>query len=156
MYRKRSLAVSSWLSLVCVFSIWISTEALGALGVVKLAWDRNPEPSVAGYKVKYGLSTGRCTTTLDVGNVITHNVPDLTVGTTYYFVVVAYSFFGLESDPSNEVFGSPASGRPTANAASLTVSEDTPQTVTLAGTDSASLPLTYIIVTPPTRALIHG
>jgi Fibronectin type III domain len=100
MYRNRPLFSLTFLTLGIALSLMLIPNAFAALGVVKLGWDPNSEPSVAGYKVKMGTASGIYGTVIDVGNKTSHNVPDLTVGTTYFFVVVAYNFFGLESDPS--------------------------------------------------------
>jgi len=46
--------------------------------------------SNAGYKVKYGTSSGDYTNTIDVGNVTTKSITGLTGGQTYYFTVAGY------------------------------------------------------------------
>src|SRR5262245_42225909 len=56
-------------------------------GQVSLAWDANPEPNVAGYRLYYGTSPGNYTSFLDVGTATTATVTNLTDGVTYYFVV---------------------------------------------------------------------
>ena len=50
-----------------------------------------------------GTASGRYGTPLDVGNVTAYVVSNLTLGTTYYFVVTSYSTSGSESAYSNEV-----------------------------------------------------
>jgi len=55
---------------------------------VKLAWDPNTQPELAGYKLSYGATSGQYGTTVDVGNVTTYTVSGLTSGT-YYFAVRA-------------------------------------------------------------------
>ena len=37
-------------------------------GQVTVAWDPNPEPEVAGYKIYYGTSPGNYTESFDAGN----------------------------------------------------------------------------------------
>lgn len=69
---------------------------------VTLAWDANPEPDIAGYRLHYGEASGSYTTTADAGNVVTATVGDLVIGKTYFFVVTAYNTASLESLPSNE------------------------------------------------------
>ncbi len=49
-----------------------------------------------------------------------------------------------------------ASGAPTANAQSITVVEDTATGLTLTGSDPASLPLTYSVVTNPASGILSG
>ncbi len=70
---------------------------------VQLAWDANPEPDIAGYRVHYGVSPGVYTESEDVGTSTTANVTGLDVDTTYYFVVTAYNTAALVSLPSNGV-----------------------------------------------------
>jgi hypothetical protein len=70
---------------------------------VTLAWDRNAEPDVAGYRVSYGTASGVYTATVDAGDAVTVSIDGLTRGATYYFVVRAVSDSGLVSGPSNEV-----------------------------------------------------
>ena len=51
----------------------------------------------------WGLATGQTTNRLDTGNVTNVFLGKLMTGHTYYFTVVAYSSFGDEAPPSNEV-----------------------------------------------------
>ena len=80
-----------------------SLSSASAADSVSLAWDANSEPDLAGYRVHYGTTSGIYTGTIDVGNFIEATVPNLTVGTTYFFAVTAYDTAELESEPSNEV-----------------------------------------------------
>ena len=65
-------------------------------------------PSLAGYRVYYGTSTGTYLQSygngLDAGNATTYSVTGLSGGTRYYFVTTAYDTMGNESNHSNEVF----------------------------------------------------
>ncbi|MFV1995119.1 MAG: Ig-like domain-containing protein, partial [Verrucomicrobiales bacterium] len=74
---------------------------------VTLAWDANPEPDIAGYRVSYGTQSATYTETIDVGNVLTATIPNLGAGITYYFVLTAYNTANLESAPSAEVVSNP-------------------------------------------------
>ena len=65
--------------------------------------DGSPLTDLDGYRIYYGTSSGAYVTTLDVGNVITSTITNLTDGTIYYFAVTAYDLSGNESDFSNEV-----------------------------------------------------
>ena len=69
---------------------------------VTLAWDANTESDLAGYKLYYGNASGAYQNNVDVGNVTTYTVKDLTDGT-WYFVVTAYDTADNESGFSNEV-----------------------------------------------------
>ena len=77
---------------------------------VLLAWDANPEPDLAGYKIHVGIESFTLgnppVQTLDVGNVTQSPIDGLSYGTQYFFVVTAYCPTG-ESGYSNEVTYTP-------------------------------------------------
>ena len=58
---------------------------------------------LAGYKIYYGTASGNYSQTVDVGNVTSSTVSNLSDGTTYYFAVTAYDASGIGSGYSNEV-----------------------------------------------------
>jgi hypothetical protein len=70
---------------------------------VTLAWNRDTDPTVVGYRLHDGTSSGNYTRTIEVGNTTTATVSNLTAGQTYYFAVTAYNAVGRESLPSNQV-----------------------------------------------------
>jgi len=80
-------------------------------GQVSLNW--TSVTNADGYKVKYGTSSGNYPTILDVGNVTSYTVTNLTNNTTYYFVVVAYNANG-DSPNSNERSATPQPTIPSA------------------------------------------
>ena len=59
-------------------------------GQVTVAWDPNPEPEVAGYKIYYGTSPGNYTSSVDAGNATSCVISGLSDGATYFFSAVAY------------------------------------------------------------------
>ncbi len=65
---------------------------------IRLAWDANSEPDLAGYKVYYGTASRSYGTPINVGNVTTYTVTGLTTGQTYYLAVTAYD----NASPANE------------------------------------------------------
>ncbi len=67
---------------------------------VRLAWDANTEPDLAGYTVYWGITTPP-TQSQDAGNVTTYTIIDLDVGTTYFFAADAYDLSGNHSALSN-------------------------------------------------------
>ena len=69
---------------------------------VTLAWDASSDPNIAGYKLRYGTTSGDPSQTVDVGKTTTATVPNLNHGRTYYFTVIAYDAAGVESQHSNE------------------------------------------------------
>jgi hypothetical protein len=76
----------------------LALSAFGAFGAtVRLAWDRNPELYVAGYKVHYGSTLNAYPNVIDTGAATTVAISNLVEGATYYFVVTAYSILNVES-----------------------------------------------------------
>jgi hypothetical protein len=83
----------------------------GRLHADSLSWDRNADPGVAGYVVSYGFTSGVYVAAVDVGNVVSWQLPSFTPGVRYYFAVAAYNTGGQYSGPSNEVsWTAPAAG----------------------------------------------
>ena len=93
-FRRSCLAM--WLLLVLH-----ATQA--AAGSVRLYWDANSEPDLAGYVLVWGSAPGVYTQSLSVApTVVTHEVTGLAEGT-WYFAIRAVNSTGLQSTPSNEV-----------------------------------------------------
>jgi len=75
---------------------------------VTLVWD-NPDGNsdgsdlndLAGYKIYYGTSSGNYTQSIDVGNITSAAISNLSSGT-WCFATTAYDTSGNESDYSNE------------------------------------------------------
>lgn len=70
---------------------------------VTLAWNRNTETFVSGYKVYYGGASRQYTNVLDAGNLTEKRVDGLEEGKKYFFAATAYTTNGVESDYSLEV-----------------------------------------------------
>lgn len=87
--------------IVSILLATISFAQASAPGV-SLSWNPSSDPNTVGYKLYYGTSSGNYTGSVTVGNETTAPMPNLQVGTTYFFVVTAYDGFGTESLPSNE------------------------------------------------------
>ena len=83
-------------------ALMMSAELAMADGIT-LAWDPNPEPEVAGYKVYSGSASRTYAGGADVGNWTNCFMSGLEPGKTYYFAATAYSSTGEESDYSAEV-----------------------------------------------------
>ena len=84
-------------------------------GQVTVAWDPNPEPEVAGYKIYYGNTAGNYTSSLDAGNATSILISGLQDGATYFFSAVAYDASHTESGFSNEItYAVPAAASPPA------------------------------------------
>lgn len=70
---------------------------------VRLEWNPNTEPDLAGYRIHYGTASGSYTSRVDVGNVTAYMVSGLADGIRYYFAATAYDTSANESGYSNEV-----------------------------------------------------
>jgi hypothetical protein len=129
---------------IALFSglLFLSGVQVSSAAKVSLAWDTDPDPTVVGYKVYYGATSGVYTNSIDVGDVTSATLSNLVDGVTYYFSATAYDTTGLESDYSAEVVGAMPSPNapPTLNAiTSFAVNEGAPlQTVNLSGITSGS------------------
>jgi len=106
---------------------------------VSLAWDPSPGTNVSGYSVRFRAASQNYDSVLMVGNQLAATLENLAPGTDYTIVVTSWSWGGLESDPSNEVFvhtpGEPPNLPPTLNPiANLRLPVNPrPQTITLTG-----------------------
>jgi FG-GAP-like repeat/FG-GAP repeat len=89
------------LCLVC-----LTTSVAAHAATLTLAWDRNPEPDIAGYILYWGTQPGVYPNSWDVGNFTSQQILGLADATTYYFVVRAYNTGWVLSSPSAEVSGS--------------------------------------------------
>ena len=76
---------------------------------VRLAWDPCKDPAVVGYKIHYGVESGKYTHTVQVKgrNVKEAAVEDLEEGKTYYFAITSYDAKGRESAYSVEISNGP-------------------------------------------------
>jgi hypothetical protein len=88
------------LTLIIIPLTFCSVETLAA--DVTLAWDAPTWSGVAGYKLHYGTASRTYKSAIDVHNVTSYMVSNLTDGT-YYFAVTAYNASGVETGYSNEV-----------------------------------------------------
>jgi hypothetical protein len=96
-FLRNSIVIFLILLLTLLFS------SIESMAQVKLAWDPNTEPDLAGYQVYYGTASGNYGYSIDVGNVATYTLMGLTQGVTYYIAVTAYDSADNESAYSNEV-----------------------------------------------------
>jgi hypothetical protein len=99
MRSLREFFLGAGVFLGCLFFLMPCAVA----GEVTLAWDRNTEPDLAGYKVYVGVESRTYDRVIDAGNETTCVVSGLEEGKTYYFAATAYNSNNLESDFSNEV-----------------------------------------------------
>jgi hypothetical protein len=85
--------------------------SLAGAGVVTLAWDPSG-PDAVGYRLHFGvnsrLASNIYANVIDVGRQTSVSVPNLAVGTTYFFAVTAYNSLRVESDFSEEIAYTPS------------------------------------------------
>jgi hypothetical protein len=126
---------------------------------VSLAWDANPETNISGYRLRYGTASGAYSNTVEAGTNLTATATGLDGGTTYYFTVVAYNTAGQTSPNSAEVAytvpGTPNQA-PTANGFTIVTLEDTNVAAPLSGEDPDGDPVTFTVVSAPSKGTLTG
>ncbi|MDD5433974.1 MAG: fibronectin type III domain-containing protein, partial [Nitrospira sp.] len=102
---KLSLMVIAILTIILngIFNSSYAGDAVLSWTPPTTNYDGTPLTTLAGYKVYYGTSPGTYSSSLDVRNITTFDVTDLTENITYFFTVTAYDRAGNESSYSNEV-----------------------------------------------------
>ena len=96
-----SARLSLFVVLAVLFLFPLAETAHSA--TVTLAWDPNPEPTVAGYRLYLGTSPGYYTSSVDVAAATRATVSSLIEGVTYYMAVTAYDTSGNQSGYSDEI-----------------------------------------------------
>ena len=94
--------------LAFLFFFGLSMVALPSMvfsAQIKIAWSANGETDLEGYRVYWGTAPRTYGTSVDVGNVTTYTIPNLTAGQTYYIGVTAHDTAQNQSGYSNEVSG---------------------------------------------------
>jgi hypothetical protein len=82
----------------------LAEDTAAPRSTVTVSWDKSRDRTVKGYRLHYGVTSGRnYLNVLDVGKATSCKLPDLVPGKKYYFVVTAYNALGRESSASNEV-----------------------------------------------------
>ncbi len=105
MIRLRPLAAALSLSILAIGTPLFADQ-------VGLAWDPSPDPTVAGYRLHVGTTSGVYTQTFEAGINTSMTVPNLVPGTTYFFAATAYNSAQVESAVSNEVSYTVPGGQP--------------------------------------------
>ncbi len=103
------------LLIIAVFCLFTTAPIpAGDLATASFSWLPNTEADLAGYRIYYGTTPGGpYPNMIEIGKPapidgrIHGSVPNLTPGTTYYFVAVARNLGGLESDYSSEAVFTP-------------------------------------------------
>jgi hypothetical protein len=85
-----------------VAAVVLASQTISWGASYQLAWNSNPEPDIASYKVHVGTVSGAYTRTYSVTSP-TATISDLPDAPVYYFAVTAVNSAGSESDFSSEV-----------------------------------------------------
>jgi hypothetical protein len=91
-----------WVFFLLLLVLALCAPAARAIEVT-LAWDTNPEPDLAHYKVYVGTQSLQYGVVLDAGLQTQKAISSLEPGRTYYFAVSATLSNGVESELSAEV-----------------------------------------------------
>src|ERR1044071_3074726 len=70
---------------------------------VTLAWDPSASAGVNGYRLYWGAASRSYTNFVDVGNVTSGSVSNLSTGGPYFFSITAYNTLNVESDFGDEI-----------------------------------------------------
>ncbi len=104
-FSLKPLALSLFFIIFCL----LNANTLFA-ATITLSWDPpvsnndgTPYTNLSGYKIYYGTSSGNYSQSIDVGNVVTHTLNNLTDDVTYYFATTAYNTSNIETPYSNEI-----------------------------------------------------
>lgn len=97
----RWLLVSSFISLIFFPSAYGFQPV--NVGQVTLGWNASTDPTVVGYHLYYGNTSGVYTSEITVGTNTVDTVTGLAAGLNYYFTVTCYNTAGIESGYASEV-----------------------------------------------------
>lgn len=114
-----------FVTLLVLLSAWTRAES------VKLRWNPNPEPDIAGYRINYSTADGS-NQSVNTGNVTRYTITGLEGGATYRMTLQAVNTSGLESDPTEPI---------TVTTPMLRVSSEAPQFPKAALIDGKPLPI---------------
>ena len=96
-------SIKKVLNYFAVVALFISIYNLAYSFQLTLAWDPNPEPDLAGYKLYYGTESTEYGQGVDINKNESVTISGLELSKRYYFAVTAYDLQGNESDFSDEI-----------------------------------------------------
>lgn len=70
---------------------------------VKITWNANTEPDLAGYRIYWGTSSMSPQFVRDIAQTSTNATLELESPDEWFISLTAYNIFGFQSDPSNEI-----------------------------------------------------
>jgi uncharacterized protein YxeA len=84
------------------FILLLLVATTGKAAEIPLKWNPNTESNLAGYKVHFGGAYREYIETIDVGNVTSYTIEDLSAGI-YHITLTAYDSAGNESRWTYEI-----------------------------------------------------
>lgn len=97
--RRRCL----WFTMAPTALAFLAGFTVAQAADVWLAWNASVSAGVTGYQIHHGPASGTYETVINVGNVTSATITNLTAGFVYYFAVRAYNDTGAMSAFSNEL-----------------------------------------------------
>jgi CxxC motif-containing protein (DUF1111 family) len=88
----------------------VQQVASGMTNAIGLAWNGSSTPGVTGYEILYGPDSNDLTNSVDVGDVDSVVIPNLTPGQTYYLAIITLTGSGQSPSASNVVAAQPDTG----------------------------------------------
>ncbi len=84
-------------------AVFIRGICINLTASVKLTWQPSTDPTIAGYKIYYGVASHTYTSVVTVGNVTQATISNLIGGVVYYFQIDTYYSSGQVIPYSNEI-----------------------------------------------------
>jgi hypothetical protein len=125
------------------FTWTITPNASVSTGTIRLTWNANTEPGIAGYFVHAGVQPGVYAQKIDAGLATTYTFANAVIGQRYCFTVSAYFTGPVEGLRSAEVCGYANTAPTLASVSNQSSNVGQAVSVQLAGSDAEGSPLTY-------------
>lgn len=99
----RSFLQRSNIIFIILTLLFLSICQFAAAAQIRIAWNSNGEPDLAGYNIYYGTASRVYGSPINAGNVTTYTLIGLTQGQTYFIALTASDASNNESVHSTEV-----------------------------------------------------
>ena len=100
---QKKIRIQYFLPLLVIFALCFLQLPTAFAATVTVAWDKNAETDVIGYKFYYGTVSKNYQHTVDVKNNTSCSISGLDEGTKYYFAARAYNDKHIDSGYSEEL-----------------------------------------------------